>query len=76
IDATSPTLADLLSSGRFSVKASEGLSGQFTVGIEYQVTDTSPLGATDVKWITGSLSVTVEARVELDTRLEGSNDPY
>ncbi|EGQ9168524.1 RTX toxin [Vibrio cholerae] len=76
IDATSPTLADLLSSGRFSVKASEDLSGQFTVGIEYQVTDTSPLGATDVKWITGSLSVTVEARVELDTRLEGSNDPY
>ncbi|TFH92424.1 T1SS-143 repeat domain-containing protein [Vibrio ouci] len=76
LDATSPTLADLLNSGRLSVVATEDLSGVFNIGIRYEVTDTSPTGATDVKQIDGSLSVTVNPKVELDTRLEGSGAIY
>lgn len=75
-DATSPTLDDLLNSGRLSVVATEDLSGVFNINVKYEVTDTSPTGATDVKEITGSLNVTVNAKVELDTRLEGSGAIY
>ncbi|MEZ8737920.1 Ig-like domain-containing protein [Vibrio sp. 10N.239.312.D08] len=74
LDSTTPTLSDLLSSGRLSVTATEDLSGTFSIPITYEVTDTSPTGATDIKDITGSISVTVDARVELDTRLEGSTE--
>ncbi|MEZ8036324.1 T1SS-143 repeat domain-containing protein [Vibrio crassostreae] len=74
LDSTTPTLSDLLSSGRLSVTATEDLSGTFSIPITYEVTDTSPTGATDIKDIIGSISVTVDARVELDTRLEGSTE--
>ncbi|OQQ09331.1 RTX toxin [Vibrio splendidus] len=74
LDSTTPTLSDLLSSGRLSVTATEDLSGTFSIPITYEVTDTSPTGAEDIKDITGSISVTVDARVELDTRLEGSTE--
>ncbi|WP_061016508.1 RTX toxin [Vibrio splendidus] len=74
LDSTTPTLAELLNSGRLSVTATEDLSGTFSIPITYQVTDTSPTGATAVKDIAGSISVTVDARVELDTRLEGSTE--
>ncbi|WP_146448762.1 T1SS-143 repeat domain-containing protein [Vibrio kanaloae] len=74
LDSTTPTLSDLLSSGRLSVTATEDLSGTFSLPITYEVTDISPTGATDIKDISGSISVTVDARVELDTRLEGSTE--
>ncbi|MBY7729539.1 RTX toxin [Vibrio splendidus] len=76
LDSTTPTLSELLSSGRLSVTATEDLSGTFSIPITYEVTDTSPTGATDVKDITGSISVTVDARVESDTRLESSGQLY
>ncbi|NOJ08654.1 T1SS-143 repeat domain-containing protein [Vibrio splendidus] len=76
LDSTTPTLSELLSSGRLSVTATEDLSGTFSIPITYEVTDTSPTGATDVKDISGSISVTVDARVESDTRLENSGQLY
>ncbi|UXA00540.1 RTX toxin [Vibrio splendidus] len=76
LDSTTPTLSELLSSGRLSVTATEDLSGIFSIPITYEVTDTSPTGTTDVKDISGSISVTVDARVELDTRLESSGQLY
>ncbi|MEL0607741.1 RTX toxin [Vibrio echinoideorum] len=76
LDSTTPTLSELLSSGRLSVTATEDLSGTFSIPITYEVTDTSPAGATDVKDISGSISVTVDARVESDTRLESSGQLY
>ncbi|OBT22394.1 RTX toxin [Vibrio tasmaniensis] len=76
LDSTTPTLSELLSSGRLSVTATEDLSGTFSIPITYEVTDTSPTGATDVKDISGSISVTVDARVESDTRLESSGQLY
>ncbi|MEZ9244162.1 Ig-like domain-containing protein [Vibrio lentus] len=76
LDSTTPTLSELLSSGRLSVTATEDLSGTFSISITYEVTDTSPTGATDVKDISGSISVTVDARVESDTRLESSGQLY
>ncbi|MDH5926348.1 Ig-like domain-containing protein [Vibrio lentus] len=76
LDYTTPTLSELLSSGRLSVTATEDLSGTFSIPITYEVTDTSPTGATDVKDISGSISVTVDARVESDTRLESSGQLY
>ncbi|MEH0665940.1 type I secretion C-terminal target domain-containing protein [Vibrio scophthalmi] len=76
LDSDTPTLESLLASGRLSVLASEDLSGVFSVGIQYQVTDTSSEGATDVRWLDGSLSVNVSAKVELDTRLESSGKLY
>lgn len=76
LDSTTPTLSELLNSGRLSVTATEDLSGTFTIPITYEVTDTSPTGATDVKDISGTISVTVDARVELDTRLESSGQIY
>ncbi|MGR4998890.1 Ig-like domain-containing protein [Vibrio celticus] len=76
LDSTTPTLSDLLSSGRLSVTATEDLSGTFSIPITYEVTDTSPTGSTDVKDISGSISVTVDARVESDTRLESSGQLY
>ncbi|WP_139685346.1 T1SS-143 repeat domain-containing protein [Vibrio tasmaniensis] len=72
LDSTTPTLSELLNSGRLSVTATEDLSGTFSIPITYEVTDTSPTGATVLKDISGNISVTVDARVELDTRLEGS----
>ncbi|MEO9494676.1 MAG: Ig-like domain-containing protein [Vibrio splendidus] len=76
LDSTTPTLSELLSSGRLTVTATEDLSGTFSIPITYEVTDTSPTGATDVKDISGSISVTVDARVESDTRLESSGQLY
>ncbi|WP_299131131.1 RTX toxin [uncultured Vibrio sp.] len=76
LDSTTPTLSELLNSGRLSVTATEDLSGTFSIPITYEVTDTSPTGATDVKDISGSISVTVDARVEFDTRLESSGQIY
>ncbi|MEZ9661385.1 type I secretion C-terminal target domain-containing protein [Vibrio sp. 10N.261.52.F3] len=76
LDSTTPTLSELLNSGRLSVTATEDLSGTFSIPITYEVTDTSPTGATDVKDISGSISVTVDARVESDTRLESSGQLY
>lgn len=76
LDSTTPTLSELLSSGRLSVTATEDLSDTFSIPITYEVTDTSPTGATDVKDISGSISVTVDARVESDTRLESSGQLY
>ena len=76
LDSTTPTLSELLNSGRLSVTATEDLSGTFTIPITYEVTDTSPTGAMDVKDISGTISVTVDARVELDTRLESSGQIY
>ncbi|CAH7170833.1 RTX toxin [Vibrio chagasii] len=76
LDSTTPTLSELLNSGRLSVTATEDLSGTFTIPITYEATDTSPTGATDVKDISGTISVTVDARVELDTRLESSGQIY
>ncbi|UPR59729.1 RTX toxin [Vibrio sp. ED004] len=76
LDSTTPTLSELLNSGRLSVTATEDLSGTFSIPITYEVTDTSPTGATDVEDISGSISVTVDARVELDTRLESSGQLY
>ncbi|WP_117234609.1 RTX toxin [Vibrio maerlii] len=76
LDTTSPTLEDLLLSGRLSVQASEDLSGTFNLDISYQVTDTSPTGAVDVKDISGTLTVDVAGKVELDTRLESSGQIY
>ncbi|QLE95706.1 RTX toxin [Vibrio sp. Scap24] len=76
LDSTTPTLSELLNSGRLSVTATEDLSGTFSIPITYEVTDTSPTGATDIKDISGSISVTVDARVESDTRLESSGQLY
>lgn len=76
LDSTTPTLSELLNSGRLSVTATEDLSGTFTIPITYEVTDNTPTGATDVKDISGTISVTVDARVELDTRLESSGQIY
>ncbi|MFI3275055.1 Ig-like domain-containing protein [Vibrio sp.] len=76
LDSTTPTLSELLNSGRLSVTATEDLSGTFSIPITYEVTDTSPTGATDVKDISGAISVTVDARVESDTRLESSGQLY
>ncbi|XNJ84021.1 Ig-like domain-containing protein [Vibrio cyclitrophicus] len=70
------TLQELLDSDRLTVLATEDLSGTFSIPITYEVTDTSPTGATDVKDISGSISVTVDARVESDTRLESSGQLY
>ncbi|WP_408063557.1 RTX toxin [Vibrio pelagius] len=70
------TLETLLNSGRITALPSEDLSGTFSIPVRYEVTDTSPLGTQDVKDINGSLMVNVAARVEDDTRLEGSNDLY
>ncbi len=76
LDSTTPTLSELLNSGRLSVTATEDLSGTFSIPITYEVTDTSPTGANGVKDISGSISVTVDARVESDTRLESSGQLY
>uniref|UniRef100_UPI00148DC071 T1SS-143 repeat domain-containing protein n=1 Tax=Vibrio cyclitrophicus TaxID=47951 RepID=UPI00148DC071 len=70
------TLQELLDSDRLTVLATEDLSGTFSIPITYEVTDTSPTGATDVKDISGAISVTVDARVESDTRLESSGQLY
>ncbi|MCG9788705.1 RTX toxin [Vibrio mediterranei] len=76
LDSTTPTLDSLLNSGRLSVVATEDLSGTFSLPIRYEVTDTSGLGATSAKMISGSLTVVVDARVEIDTRLETSVDLF
>lgn len=76
LDSTTPTLSDLLNSGRLSVIATEDLSGSFTIPVVYEVTDTSEIGHTTTKDINGVISVNVEAKVETDTRLEGSTELY
>ncbi|WP_234496916.1 type I secretion C-terminal target domain-containing protein [Vibrio maritimus] len=76
LDSTTPTLDSLLNSGRLSVVATEDLSGVFSIPVRYEVTDTSELGATTSKLISGSLTVTVEAKVEGDTRLETSLETF
>ncbi|EKO3943834.1 RTX toxin [Vibrio fluvialis] len=80
LDGESPTLDALLASGRLTVKADEDLSGEFSIPITYEVTDTSPTADTDVKAIAGSLDVVVEGKVDIGaedsekTRLEGTSD--
>ncbi|MBD8511083.1 RTX toxin [Photobacterium sp. CAU 1568] len=70
------TLAELIQSGRMTVRASEDLSGTFTLPVSYQVTDTSPDNAsdTDVKWIQAQVDVQFHGRVELDTHLESTTE--
>ncbi len=74
IDSTSPTLDSLLNSGRLTVVPFQDLSGTFSIPVRYEVTDTTtPASATTVtKEISGSLTVQVDAKVEIDTRLESS----
>ncbi|PKF61252.1 hypothetical protein CW745_11510 [Psychromonas sp. psych-6C06] len=64
IDATSPSLSELMDSGRFSVKAPIDASGSFNVAISYEVTDTSDSGAQVSASYNDNLLINVNAEVE------------
>lgn len=79
-DTGSPSLIDVLNSGRFTVQADEDLSGEFSLDVTYEVTDTSPTGDTDSKEIEGVLDIVVSGKVDIGsedinkTRLGGASD--
>ncbi|MDR9827730.1 RTX toxin, partial [Vibrio sp. FNV 38] len=72
LDAESPTLEVLLTSGRITVKGDRDLSGDFELQLRYTVQDTSETGLTTFKELSGQAHVTIEGRVEYDTRLEAT----
>lgn len=72
LDAQSPTLDILLSSGRITAKADRDLSGEFDIQLRYSVKDTSETGLTETKELQATANVLVEGRVEFDTRLEST----
>lgn len=78
LDATTPTLDSLLNSGRLSVVPFEDLSGTFSIPVRYEVTDTTTPASSETvtKEINGFATVQVDAKVELDTRLESSVKMY
>ncbi|MGY5450180.1 T1SS-143 repeat domain-containing protein [Agarivorans sp. MS3-6] len=74
-DSSTTSWEEFLSSGRITLQADQDLSGNFTIPIRYQVTDTSPTGLIDLKTLTAELQVNVAAKVELDTRLSATSEP-
>ncbi|WP_206747662.1 Ig-like domain-containing protein [Shewanella sp. 10N.286.51.B7] len=72
-DAASPTLTDLLNSGRLAVLPPQDADGPFTLDVNYQITDTSETGQTLIQDISTQLSVQVDAVVEIITRLQTDN---
>ncbi|MCE2570735.1 hypothetical protein [Motilimonas eburnea] len=64
VDGRSPTLDDLLASGRLAVAAPTDASGTFNFNVAYDITDTSEAGETVTQSFTDSASVTVIAQVE------------
>ncbi len=72
-DEFSPTLMDLLNSGRLAVLPPQDADGPFTLDVSYQITDTSESGQTVVQDITSQLTVQVDAVVEVITRLQVNN---
>ncbi|MEZ9161669.1 adhesin [Shewanella sp. 10N.286.55.A9] len=72
-DEFSPTLTELLNSGRLAVLPPQDADGPFTLDVSYQITDTSETGATTVQEISSQLSVEVDAVVEVITRLQINN---
>ncbi|WP_411991313.1 hypothetical protein [Agarivorans sp. DSG3-1] len=74
-DLNTTSWEEFLASGKLVVQADTDLSGDFTIPITYQVTDTAPNGSTDIKTINADLQVNVAARVELNTRLSATTEP-
>ncbi|HAS8598215.1 TPA: type I secretion C-terminal target domain-containing protein [Vibrio vulnificus] len=71
-DSLSPDLESLLNSGRLTAKGPMDFSGTLDIPVTYLVQDTSGTGAIDQKYVDATIAVNFDARVELDTRLEGN----
>ncbi|WP_441370009.1 T1SS-143 repeat domain-containing protein [Vibrio vulnificus] len=71
-DSLSPDLESLLTSGRLTAKGPMDFSGTLDIPVTYLVQDTSGTGAIDQKYVDATIAVNFDARVELDTRLEGN----
>ncbi|ARD23987.1 adhesin [Shewanella japonica] len=72
-DEFSPTLIELLNSGRLAVLPPQDADGTFSLDVIYQITDTSDTGETSVQDIASQLSIEVDAVVEGITRLQVNN---
>jgi hypothetical protein len=67
LDASSPTLASLLASGRIGVIAPKDASGNFDVSLDYTVVDTSPQGDSLPTVLSSTVQVYVRADVDITT---------
>ena len=74
LDANSPTLAELLTSGRIAVLPPEDASGSVSFDIGYEITDTSSTGQQVTSNITTTMLVSAAAVVDPDTHLQ-ANQP-
>ncbi|MCL1068446.1 adhesin [Shewanella olleyana] len=72
-DENSPTLIELLSSGRLAVLPPQDADGDFSLDVTYQIKDTSETGEVVYQDIDTQLTVVVDAVVEIITRLQ-TND--
>nr|WP_280925481.1 hypothetical protein [Shewanella holmiensis] len=69
-DENSPTLLDLLQSGRIAVLPPQDADGVFHLDAIYEITDRSESGQTEVTNINTQLDVNVDAVVEVITRFQ------
>lgn len=70
LDATSPTLSDLISSGRLTLNPPTDVAGPFAIDTSMQITDDSGTGSTTVSTINVTLDAIAAPLVEVNTRLE------
>ena len=74
VDSTSPTLQDLLNSGRIAVVPPVDADGSFTFDVNYQITDTSATGAPVSEYISTQMTIVVDAVVDFTTRLQSDQN--
>ena len=71
-DSSSPTLEQLIASGRLAVLPPQDADGEFTLPVRYQITDTSENGETVSSWIDTSVRLIVDAQVNLTTEIKAT----
>ncbi|MFB2681248.1 hypothetical protein [Shewanella mangrovisoli] len=70
LDSTSPTIMDLLSSGRLAVLPPEDADGTFTLDVTYTISDTSSTGQIVNQDIDVQLQIVVDAIVDVESNLQ------
>ncbi|WP_338590257.1 adhesin [Shewanella khirikhana] len=71
-DASSPTLADLIASGRLAVLPPQDADGEFELPLRYEITDTSGNGETVSSWIDTTVRLIVDAQVNITTEIKAT----
>ncbi len=74
LDATSPSMAELLSSNRVTWLPPQDAAGEFVLPVTWTIVDRSETGVEQSRDIDGQLKVHVDAQVEIDTIIDGGDD--